>query len=95
MLSRQPAFRGVKDDRRQLPSVRVMEPRYTANRTKKTITVSGRVRSNGTPVFAIVADESDARPGEYWTKHYVGAVENDGRFSVTIDDPRDVDGEAS
>jgi len=87
MLSQHPSFRGVSDDRRKLPNVAVMLQRYLANPSKNTITVSGLVRSNSTPVFAIVADESDARPGEYWTKHYIGKISKDGRYAVTITEP--------
>ena len=70
----------------------VTDQRYSANQSGKTITVNGRVRSNVTPHLAIVADESDARPGEYWTKHYVGTISRDGSYSVTITEPAVADG---
>jgi hypothetical protein len=43
-------------------------------------------------VYALVADESDARPGEYWTKTYVAKVAPDGAFSVTISEPSESNG---
>ena len=39
------------------------------------------------PVYAIVGDEFDERPGEYWTKTYVGKVEPDGSFEVLVSEP--------
>ncbi len=43
-------------------------------------------------VFAIVADESDARPGEYWTKTYVGPIQPDGSFKVNVSEPAEAGG---
>jgi hypothetical protein len=39
-----------------------------------------------------VGDESDARPGEYWTKTYVGKVAPDGRFEVAVTEPANSNG---
>jgi hypothetical protein len=87
MLSMHPAFRGVPDDRGQLPKVEVEEMKYAANPARNAIVVSGRVQSEQRAVHALVADESEARPGEYWTKTYVGKVGADGSFKVTISEP--------
>ena len=38
------------------------------------------------------ADESDARPGEYWTKTYVGKVSADGTFEVVVSEPTESNG---
>jgi hypothetical protein len=74
LLSNHPAFRGTADHRMPLPQVEVQNIKYTVNRQSNTFVVSGRVRASKLPVYALVADESDARPGEYWTKTYVGKV---------------------
>jgi hypothetical protein len=85
MLSRHPAFHGIPDTRGQLPKVNVAQ-RYSAKSPQRTLVVSGRVQSNIKPVYAIVADESEANPGEYWTKHYVGEVSANGNYQVTINE---------
>jgi hypothetical protein len=92
MLSTHPAFRGVPDDRGPLPKVEVQNMKYAADRASRTIVVSGRVRSPRRAAYALVADESDARPGEYWTKTYVGKVAADGAFEVTISEPAESNG---
>jgi hypothetical protein len=40
----------------------------------------------------VVADESDARPGEYWTKTYVGKVGSNGDFEVVVSEPSESSG---
>ncbi|MFG0297656.1 MAG: hypothetical protein ACF8PG_17255 [Maioricimonas sp. JB045] len=87
ILARHPAFRGVPDKRDPLPSVQVEVFKAEWNRRTRATVVTGRVESSSTPVTAIVRDESDARPGEYWTKHYIGEVKEDGTFRVVIDEP--------
>ena len=54
---------------------------YIVNARNNTIAVRGRVRAPRRAVYALVADESDARPGDYWTKTYVGKVAADGAFT--------------
>jgi hypothetical protein len=92
MLSTHPAFRGVSGDRAQLPKVEVQDLKYAADPRAKTIVVSGRVRASQRAVYALVADESDARPGEYWTKTYAGKVAADGTFAVTVSEPSESNG---
>jgi hypothetical protein len=92
MLSTHPAFRGVSDDRGALPKVEVQDMKYAAATRGKTIVVSGLVRGPRRAVYALVADESDARPGEYWTKTYVGKVGPDGAFEVTVSEPAESNG---
>lgn len=92
MLSAHPAFRGVPDERGPLPKVEVRDMKYAANARDNTIVVSGRVRAPRRAVYALVADESDARPGEYWTKTYVGKVAPDGSFMVTVSEPSESNG---
>ena len=65
---------------------------YVANRRNNTIVVSGRLSSPQKAVYALVADESDARPGEYWTKTYVGTIAKDGSFDVTVTEPSESSG---
>jgi len=87
MLSTHPAFRGGADDRGQLPKVEVQDLKCAVNPRNNTIVVSGRVRASERAVYALVADESDARPGEYWTKTYAGKVSPDGAFEVVVSEP--------
>ncbi len=62
------------------------------NRGKNNIVVTGRLRAPQRAVYALVADESDARPGEYWTKTYVGKVAADGAFEVIVSEPSESNG---
>lgn len=87
MLSKHSAFRGVPDDRGQLPKLDVTNMKYEANPRKNAIVVSGRVHAKQRAAYALVADESDARPGEYWTKTYVGEVAENGTFEVIVSEP--------
>jgi hypothetical protein len=85
MLAMHPAFRGLPDLRSPLPKVQATDLKYAA--TPGGIVVSGTVKSDQHAVYALVADESEARPGEYWTKTYVGEVRPDGTFEVTVSEP--------
>jgi hypothetical protein len=87
MLSMHPAFRGMPDTRGPLPKPDVQNLKCVVDRQENAIVVSGRVRAAVRPVYAVVADESDARPGEYWTKTYVGKVADDGAFAVSVSEP--------
>lgn len=91
LLSIHPAFRGVPDTREQLPKINVQNMKYGVDR-RNAIVVSGRVRPSERVAYAVVADESDARPGEYWTKTYVGKVARDGEFEVTVSEPSESNG---
>ncbi|MGI9473515.1 MAG: hypothetical protein ACR2NZ_18380 [Rubripirellula sp.] len=86
MIVNHPAFRGTPDDRGALPKIRVSNQQYKYDRARATFMVSGRIEADKEPSFAIVADESKARPGEYWTKHYVSPVDAEGRYHVLIDE---------
>jgi hypothetical protein len=92
LLSTHPAFRGVPDDRGPLPKVEVQNMKYAANPRNNTIVVSGQVRAPQRAVYALVADEADARPGEYWTKTFVGRVARDGAFEVIVSEPSESNG---
>jgi hypothetical protein len=70
----------------------VQNLKYAADRRNNTIVVSGTLRSPQRAVYALVADESDARPGEYWTKTYVGKVARDGAFEVIVSEPSESNG---
>lgn len=92
LLSVHPAFRGVADDRGPLPSVTVDNLKFEVAGRPPVMNVTGRVRSTGRPRFVLVADESDARPGEYWTKTYPAAIQKDGRFHVSVTEPASSNG---
>jgi hypothetical protein len=92
LLSNHPAFRGEADERKPLPKIEVQNLKHAANLQDKTLVVTGRVRGPVRPNYALVADESDARPGEYWTKTYVAPVAANGDFEVIILEPADSGG---
>ena len=92
MLSLHPAFRGAPDERGPLPKVEVTGMKYAVAAGNRTILVSGRVRAPGRAVYALVADESEARPGEYWTKTYVGKIDPAGAFTVVVTEPSESNG---
>jgi hypothetical protein len=92
LFATHPAFRGAPDDRGQLPKVEVQNLKYAADPGRKRIVVSGRVLAPQRAIYALVADESDARPGEYWTKTYVGKVATDGAFEVIVSEPAPANG---
>jgi hypothetical protein len=87
MLASHPAFRGTTLDPGLLPRVQAADLAYAADQRNGTITVRGRVRGTPNPVYALVADEADSRPGEYWTKTYAGKVAADGSFQVVVSEP--------
>jgi hypothetical protein len=92
LLSNHPAFRGEADERRPLPKVEVQNLRCAVHRRNNTFVVTGRVNGPHRPTYVLVADESDARPGEYWTKTYVGRVAANGAFEVTVAEPAESSG---
>jgi hypothetical protein len=92
LLSIHPAFRGLPDERRQLPAVDIADLQYTVGSGNSAIVVTGRITAQPNPIYALVADESDARPGEYWTKTYVGKVNSSGAFEVIITEPSQSNG---
>jgi hypothetical protein len=92
LLSNHPAFRGEADERKPLPRVTVQNLKYHVNPQNKTLFVNGRIRGTERPRYALVADESDARPGEYWTKTYIAPVSTDGDFEVIVSEPAESGG---
>lgn len=92
MLIAHPVLQGrAMNDLGDLPSVSVDSIEINASR--KTFRFSGEVDADRKPVFAVVGDHNESLPGEYWTKHYVGSVSADGKFSVAIDEPASTNGE--
>lgn len=92
ILSLNPAFRGVTDVASPLPTVKVQNLQAKVDRQKQKIVVTGKLVSNSRAVYALVADESEARPGEYWTKTYVGKMSPQGEFQVTVTEPAESNG---
>jgi hypothetical protein len=92
LLAAHPALRGVVDKPQPFPTVEAADLKYAVDRPKGAITVSGRVSSSRPARYALVADESDARPGEYWTKTYAGRVAPDGTFEVVVSEPSQSNG---
>lgn len=87
ILSTQPAFRRASEASNPAPGVDVEALQYAADPRNRTLVVSGRVRAVRRVAYALVADEAAGRPGEYWTKTYVGKVDPDGRFQVVVTEP--------
>jgi hypothetical protein len=92
ILSTQPAFRGVSEDPGILPTLQVREMNYRVDLQKRTLLVTGRAQASKRALYALVADEVETRPGEYWTKTYVGKVAPDGSFQVTVSEPAPASG---
>jgi hypothetical protein len=92
LFANHPAFQGVADTSHPLPNVEATDMQYAVDLKRRAIVVSGRVRSSQPAVLAVVGDEADARPGEYWTKTYVGKVAADGRFEVAVSEPAESPG---
>lgn len=92
LLTNHPAFRGGADRPKPLPRVDVHGMEYTADVKAKMLVVRGRLVASQRANYAVVGDESDARPGEYWTKTYVGKVESDGQFRVVVTEPSESKG---
>jgi len=87
LLANHPAFRGAPDEPVALPRLQVQNLSCAVDSQSAAIVVKGIVRSPQGAVYALVADESDERPGEYWTKTYVGKVGPDGAFEVLVSEP--------
>ena len=87
-----PAFRGMREHLAHIPTLVVHDLKYTPATRKKAITVSGRVVSPRRAVYALVADEAEDLPGEYWTKTYAAKVGDDGTFEVTVTEPSQAGG---
>jgi hypothetical protein len=92
ILSLNPVFRGVPDPARPLPAVKVQNLQAQVEPQQRVIAVTGQLVSNQRAVYAVVADESDARPGEYWTKTYIGKVTAQGEFKVVVTEPAESNG---
>jgi hypothetical protein len=87
LLANHPAFRGIADVSQPLPKVEATDMKYAVDPKRRAVVVTGRIRSSQPAVLALVGDEADTRPGEYWTKTYVGKVAADGRFEVVVSEP--------
>jgi len=92
MLWKHPLFSGSTDRRQQLPRIEVDGVSCRFDRQAGRIRVGGRVRSDIDAHSAIVFDESDASPSDYWRKAYVGRVGEGGAFEVNVTEPGSADG---
>ena len=92
ILTTHPAFKGTADVPGPLPKINVQNMKYVADRKTNAFVISGRLSSDQRAAYALVADESDARPGEYWTKTYVGKVSPNGDFEVQVSEPSESNG---
>jgi len=51
------------------------------------ITVRGSVRSDQPAHSALLFDSARGRFGDYWTRAYVGTIDDEGRFNVVVEEP--------
>ncbi len=91
MLSLHPAFQGIPDTVKPLPKLQVQNLKAVVDKNAAFV-VTGKLVSKDRAVYALVADESEARPGEYWTKTYVGKVNPGGDFEVIVTEPAESNG---
>lgn len=87
MLWKHPVFSGTINDRRRFPSqLDLSNYRAEFDPCSDAITVSGVIHADLHCHSVVVVD--DARGvGEYWKKGYVGRVDADAAFSVSISEP--------
>jgi len=87
MLWKHPIFSGTAKDRRVMPAVQLEQYQARYDRRTRQIEIRGRLVSDRKAHSAIVVDDMDTKPGEYWVRAYVGRVAPTGDFRVVIDEP--------
>ena len=86
MLWKHPLFSGTTEDRNVKPVLELHDYQAEHDRRGQQITVTGRLAANRAAHSVIVVDDMDDKPGEYWKRAYVGRIDGDGKFSVTLDE---------
>jgi hypothetical protein len=92
MLWKHPIFLGTSRDRDVLPSVRLADYRGVFNKSKRKVTLTGKLVANVPAHSVVVLDDVEQKQGSYASRSYVGRIKADGTFSVTIDEPVPSDG---
>ncbi len=93
MLSAHPVIRNRQLTRTSVPSVNLTEGELISEPGGKTVHLRGRIESNRQPLFAIAGNHDDSLPGQYWVRHYVSPVDQQGRFDIEVTQPQPSDGE--
>ncbi|WP_171189313.1 hypothetical protein [Alienimonas chondri] len=94
MLAVHPVVRGVPLSEWNLPTVKVADLALRPTATGNGFALAGTVRAVGAkPINAVLGDHPDSLPGEYWAKHYVAPVGDDGRFELPVTEAAESDGE--
>ncbi len=92
MLWKHPVFSGTSRDRDIMPRVRLADDRAVFNKSKRKVTLTGKLVANYPAHSVVVLDDVEQKQGSYTSRSYVGRIKADGTFSVTIDEPLPSDG---
>lgn len=92
MLWKHPIFTGTTKDRRRMPVVSLDAYRASFDARNGEIEIRGKVTSDINVHSVVVVDDMRKKPGEYWVRPYVGRVNENGIFEVTINEPVDSGG---
>ena len=88
ILWKHPIFRAEEKPSPKIPQrVDVSDLSATEQNGGEGITVRGTLRSDQSAHSAVLFDSARGRFGDYWTRAYVGAVDEQGRFSVQVEAP--------
>lgn len=92
MLWKHPLFNGSTDNRDANPTLKFDDFQASHNNERDQVNLTGTVDSNFEPHSVVVALESATTRGGYWRKTYVGRVDEDRSFRVSIDGLPQADG---
>lgn len=90
ILWKHPVFRAASSRKPELPRmVQAIEVKVEEDAAGSTFTVTGKLRSDQSAHTAIVFDSADRGFGDYWTRSYTGAFDDQGQFSLQVKEPFD------
>ncbi len=92
MLRRHWAFSGSTAYRHSLAKTEVQNVRVETDVRRGRVVLTGRLQATGRAHSAVVVDECGPDQTAYWRKAYVGKVEQNGDFEVTLTEPTGRDG---
>ncbi|MHC4878752.1 MAG: hypothetical protein ACYTGL_20070 [Planctomycetota bacterium] len=92
MLWRHPLFTGSTKGRDVTPALSFSDVHISHDTERDQVLLTGKVDSDLEPHSVVVALESAVTRAGYWRKTYVGRVEKDRTFRVSIDALRQADG---
>ena len=88
VLSQHPLFSGDTSNRDKLPSTQFADTNVDYSLAKRSVVVSGRLKSNHEVHRVLLIDDRDDKPGAYWVKGYVAKADKNGEFKFKIPRPR-------